>query len=28
VALCMAVGAAMAGDTSGSIDDWLKSLHA
>ncbi|MCZ8352094.1 MAG: terminase large subunit [Rhizobium sp.] len=26
VALCMAVGAAMAGDTSGSIDDWLKSL--
>jgi hypothetical protein len=24
----MAVGAAMAGDTSGSIDDWLKSLHA
>ena len=28
VALCMAVGAAMAGDTSGSIDDWLKSLTA
>ena len=28
VALCMAVGAAMAGDTSGLIDDWLKSLHA
>jgi phage terminase large subunit-like protein len=26
VALCMAVGAAMAGDTFGSIDDWLKSL--
>ena len=26
VALCMAVGSAMAGDTSGSIDDWLKSL--
>jgi hypothetical protein len=24
----VAVGAAMAGDTSGSIDDWLKSLHA
>ena len=27
VALCMAVGAAMAGDTSGSIDDWLKRLQ-